>query len=259
VKPEAVVEVHDLTKRFGGVVAVDDVDLDIRAHEVLALVGDNGAGKSTLIKMIAGVYHPSAGEILINGEPVRLKTAQEARALGIETLHQHLAHADNLPVWANMFLGRELLKRGALGRLDVLDRRTMRARARDALARLKVDIPDIDTPVRYLSGGQRQAVGIARALTWAQKVLILDEPTAALGPEQQELVLDLIRRVRDEGMAVVVISHSLQHVLAVADRIAVLRRGRLVALVNAEETSGDELVGFITGIREQPPHLALNA
>ena len=250
-KPETVIEVHGLTKRFGGVVAVDDVDLDIRSNEVLALVGDNGAGKSTLIKMIAGVYHPSQGEILIAGHRVRLKSAQDARVLGVETLHQHLAHADNLPVWANMFLGRELLKRGPLRHFGILDRRTMRKRARAALARLHVEISDIDAPVRYLSGGQRQAVGIARALTWAQKVLILDEPTAALGPEQQQLVLDLIRRVRDEGMAVVVISHSLQHVLSVADRIAVLRRGRLVALVPADETTGDELVGYITGTREQ--------
>ncbi len=247
----AVVETRSLTKRFGGVVAVDDVDLEIRAHEVLALVGDNGAGKSTLIKMVAGVYHPTSGEVLIGGEVVHLKNAQDARQRGIETLHQHLAHADNLPVWANMFLGRELLKRGFRRRLGILDRRTMRRRAREELERLHVSVPDIDAPVRYLSGGQRQAVGIARAVTWAQKVLILDEPTAALGPEQQELVLDLIRRVRDDGMAVVVISHSLQHVLSVADRIAVLRRGRLVALVRAGETSGDELVGYITGTREQ--------
>ena len=251
--PRAIIECRGLCKRFGGVRAVDDVDLDIRSHEVLALVGDNGAGKSTLIKMVAGVYHPTAGQLLIEGHPVHLKNAQDARRRGVETLHQHLAHADNLPVWANMFLGQELLKRGLLGRLGVLDRRTMRRRAREGLERLHVEIPDINTPVRHLSGGQRQAVGIARAVTWARKVLILDEPTAALGPEQQDLVLDLIRRVRDDGMAVVVISHSLQHVLSVADRIAVLRRGRLVALVNAGETSGDELVGYITGTRAQAP------
>jgi simple sugar transport system ATP-binding protein len=251
VNAQVVVHATDLSKSYGAVAALRGLTLELRSREVLAVVGDNGAGKSTLVKLLAGAQRPSGGQLLLRGEEVEFRSAHEARERGIETVYQNLALADNLPVWANMFLGREIRRPGVLGALGGMSRRTMRARARDELAQLHVAIADVDSPAGDLSGGQRQAVAIARAVSWAKELVIMDEPTAALGPEQQEQVLALIDRVRSRGTAVLLVSHSLPQVLAIADRVAVLRRGELVALVPAADTNGDELVAYITGTRRQ--------
>jgi simple sugar transport system ATP-binding protein len=247
----AVIAASGLSKSYGAVAALRELTLEVRQREVLAIVGDNGAGKSTFVKLLAGAQRPSSGQLLLRGEEVDFRSAHEAREHGIETVYQNLALADNLPVWANMFLGRELRRPGLLGVLGGMTRRSMRARAREELAGLRVAVEDVDSPVGSLSGGQRQAVAIARAVAWAKELVIMDEPTAALGPEQQRQVLSLIDRVRSRGTAVLLVSHSLPQVLEVADRIAVLRRGELVALVQAAETDGDELVAYITGSRRQ--------
>jgi simple sugar transport system ATP-binding protein len=244
-----VVEVDDLRKHYGGTEALAGVSLRVQPREVLAIVGDNGAGKTTLIKLLSGVERPSSGAISIQGERVELRTTRDARVRGMETVHQNLALADHLPVWANMHLGREQLAPGIAGRLGLMNRKAMRRRAVEDLERLSVSLPSVDRPVRMLSGGQRQAVAIVRAVAWASKLVMMDEPTAALGPEQQAHVLELIRRVKEGGTPVVLISHSLQQVMEVADRIAVLRRGRLVAVVRPQETSGDELLAYITGMK----------
>jgi simple sugar transport system ATP-binding protein len=244
-----IVAVKDLSKRYGGTEALRDVSLEVMPDEVLAIVGDNGAGKTTLIKLLSGVERPSAGEIRLRGRPVELRSTRDARERGMETVYQNLALAEHLPVWANMHLGREQVVGGVLRRLGWMNRKAMRRRAIEDLERLGVPLPSVDRPVRLLSGGQRQAVAIVRAVAWASELVMMDEPTAALGPEQQANVLELIRRVREGGTPVVLISHSLQQVMEVADRIAVLRRGRLVALVRPEETSDDDLLGYITGMR----------
>ena len=233
--------------RFGGVEALRAVDLDVHAGEVVALAGDNGAGKSTLIKVIAGVYVPSAGEVRFLGEPLAAGDPQAVRARGIETIYQDLALADNLDVGSNIFLGREPMRR-RLG-LPVIDRARMREVARDVLRQLDIDIPEakLAGPVRMLSGGQRQAIAIGRALWWNAKLLIMDEPTAALGVPEQRKVMALIRRLRDQGVAIVLVSHSLHDIFGVADRIVVLRRGELAGVRLTPQTDGDEIVRLMVG------------
>ncbi|WP_439679708.1 ATP-binding cassette domain-containing protein [Embleya sp. MST-111070] len=244
---QPLIEGRGLVKRYGQVQALRGADFTVFPAEVVALIGDNGAGKSTLTKTLAGTERPDAGRILFEGREVHMERPTDAQGLGIETVYQDLALAPDLDGPANLFLGRELLRRGLAGRLGVLDKATMRARAIEAFARLGVELQDVDAPIGTLSGGQRQSVAIARAVAWADKVIFMDEPTAALGVLQRGRVLDVIRRVRDNGIAVVLISHNMPEVLSVADRVEVLRLGRRVASLPAADTTVEELVGAMTG------------
>ena len=253
----ATLSVCGVSKHFGGLQALRDVSLDVNRGEVVGLVGDNGAGKSTLMKIIAGVQQPSGGHVAIDGEPAAFTSPAEAAAAGISTVYQDLALAMERDVVANFFLGREILTGHWLGRqLGWLDRRTMRERTARELAQLHTQIPDIGARCRDLSGGQRQALAIARASAWCERVLLLDEPTSALGVEQQREVLDLIRRVRDLGTAVILVSHQMLDVLAVCDRITVLRLGAVVASVEREDVSADDLIGYITGSKVGPARVS---
>ena len=244
---EPVLSVRHLTKRFGGLTAVDDVSLDVFPGEVVALLGDNGAGKSTLIKCVAGVHAPTAGEIRFEGERVNFARPIDARDRGIETIYQDLALAGNLDASANIFLGREREGRFPGGFLRPLDEATMRTEAERALAELDVHIPSLTAPIETLSGGQRQGVAIARALYWDARLMIMDEPTNNLGVPEQHKVLDLIRRLRDRGVPVVLISHTLPEVFAVADRLIVMYRGRKVAEKPASATDSEEVVRYMVG------------
>ena len=239
-------ETREITKRFGGLTAVDHVSLGLRAGEALALLGDNGAGKSTLIKIISGVHQPDSGEIWIAGRKARIESPMDALAAGIETIYQDLALAENLDVGANIFLGRERMRR-SLGVLKVLDDQSMREEARKVLDRLDIHIPSLKKTIRTLSGGQRQAVAISRSIYWDAKVLIMDEPTAALGVAEQKKVLNLVRTLKDQGIGVIIISHQMYDVFEVADRLAVMRRGVLAGERVVKETSADEVVGLIVG------------
>lgn len=240
---------RDIRKSFGHVEALRGVDFDIARGEIVGLVGDNGAGKSTLIGCLSGVLQPDSGKILLNGSPVRLSDPHAARAHGIETVYQDLALAPELEPALNIFLGREIVRSGPLGRLAFIDRRAMRREAAERLQQLGIDLPRLDKPVSYLSGGQRQAVAIARAIVWARHILLLDEPTAALGVRQSRVVLDTIRRVRDQGITIILISHNLADVFAVTDRILAMRLGRIVVSLETSRTVPDEVVGAITGAR----------
>ncbi|MER5260627.1 ATP-binding cassette domain-containing protein [Actinosynnema sp. NPDC002837] len=244
-------DARELVKHYGNVEALRGASFTAHAGEVVALVGDNGAGKSTLVKCLSGVERPDSGTILFDGAPVALDSPVSARALGIETVYQDLAVAPDLDPAANLFLGRELRRAGLLGRLGVLDKREMRRRAVASFQDLGVSLPDVDVPIGALSGGQRQSVAVARSVVWASRLVFMDEPTAALGVVQRERVLDVIRRVRDRGMAVVLISHNMPEVLAVADRVEVLRLGRRVARFDAAATTVEELVGAMTGALSQ--------
>jgi D-xylose transport system ATP-binding protein len=237
-------ELRDVNKRFGAVQALTDVDFQAHAGQVTALVGDNGAGKSTLIKTIAGINPMDSGEYLFDGKPVHVTTPQAATALGIATVYQDLALCDNLDVVANLYLGRE-----ELGAVRLLDETDMETEASKVLKRLAVRIPSVRTQVASLSGGQRQSVAIARSMLGEPRMVILDEPTAALGVAQTAQVLELIRTLREHGLAVVVISHNLADVFEVADTIVVLRLGRQVGVLDAKRTNSDEVVAAITGAK----------
>ncbi|HEV7899169.1 MAG TPA: ATP-binding cassette domain-containing protein [Planosporangium sp.] len=236
-----------VVKRFGHVQALREAAFDAYPAEVVALIGDNGAGKSTLVKVLSGALRPDAGTMALNGQPLDLHSPLDAQRLGIETVYQDLALAFDLDAAANLHLGRETLRPAPLGWLGVLDKAAMRARAVEAFRGLRITLPDMTVPVRSLSGGQRQCVAVARAVAWATKVVFMDEPTAALGVVQRRQVLDVIRRIRDQGVAVVLISHNLPEVLAVADRVEVLRLGRRVARYAPADTSLEELVLAMTG------------
>jgi simple sugar transport system ATP-binding protein len=223
----------------------------VSAGEVVALIGDNGAGKSTLVKCLSGAEIPDSGTVLIDGDPVTLDSPVTARRLGIETVYQDLAVAPELDPAANLFLGREIRRKGLLGMLGVLDKTEMRRQAAEEFTRLGVTLQSIDVPIGSLSGGQRQSVAVARSVVWASKVVFMDEPTAALGVVQREKVLDVIRRVRDDGMAVVLISHNMPEVLSVSDRVEVLRLGRRVARFTAADATLEDLVGAMTGALTQ--------
>lgn len=244
----SILSVRSMSKRFGGVQALQDVSFDLEAGEVLALAGDNGAGKSTLIKCISGVHQPDEGEIRYKGAAIEMASPRGARRLGIETIYQDLALADNLDVGANVFLGREPTKR-FLGLLPAIDRKHMRAVAQDVLQTLEIEIPKskLNRPVRTLSGGQRQAVAIGRAIYWRAEVLIMDEPTAALGVPEQRKVRELIGRLKAQNVAVIFISHNLQDIFAVSDRILVLRRGQAAGERRIDETDHDEIVKLMVG------------
>jgi D-xylose transport system permease protein len=237
----ALLELRGIDKNFGPVQALTGVDLEIPSGEVTALVGDNGAGKSVLIKCIAGIHQPDGGEILWDGHPVRIRTPREAAALGIETVHQDLALCDNLDIVQNMFLGRERVRHFALAEED------MEAAAAETLSSLAVTtVRSIRQPVASLSGGQRQSVAIAKAVLWNSKLVIMDEPTAALGVAQTKMVLDLVRRLAERGLAVLLVSHNMQDVFQVADRIAVLRLGQMVAVRPASEMDRQIVVDLMT-------------
>ena len=240
----ALLEARGLVKRYGNVQALDTASFTAFPGEVVALIGDNGAGKSTLVKVLSGVIRPDGGEILVNGEPVHMSSPVDARKYGIETVYQDLALAPDLDAAANLHLGRELY---LIPALKVLNRAEMRRRAVTAFAALGIQLPDVSAPVGTLSGGQRQSIAVARAVAYASKVIFMDEPTAALGVVQRERVLDTIRRVRDQGVSVVLISHNMPEVLAVSDRVEVLRLGRRVARYRTPETTIEELVGAMTG------------
>ena len=243
-------EARNVVKRFGHVEALRGVDFAAEAGRVVALIGDNGAGKSTLVKVLSGTIQPDAGEILFEGRPVRLPSPVAARRLGIETVYQDLALAAELDPAANLFLGRELRRKGVLGRLGFLDQGAMRRETAAAFERLSVEVDPSAEGVGQLSGGQRQGVAVARAVMWASKVVFMDEPTAALGVVQSQKVLELVRRVADEGIAVVLISHNMPDVLQVADRIEVLRLGRRDATLEREEATMESLVAAMTGLAE---------
>lgn len=242
-----ILEARDITKAYGHVQALGGANFTVFPGEVVALIGDNGAGKSTLTKVISGVIRPDSGELLFDGRPVDIGSPAAAQELGLETVYQDLALAPDLDGAANVYMGRELLKPGILGKLGVLDKRGMKAGAETAFKDLGVAVKDADAAVAYLSGGQRQGVAVARAASWASRVIIMDEPTAALGVVQTANVLDVIRRVRDRGVAVVLISHNMPDVLKVADRIEVLRLGRRVAVFRREDATLESLVGAMTG------------
>jgi simple sugar transport system ATP-binding protein len=240
--------VRDLAKHYGGVQALRGVSLHVDAGEVLGLVGDNGAGKSTLLKILSGAAPPSSGTVLLDGEPVQFANPAAAHAAGVATVYQDLALAGQRDVVANFFLGREKLAGNWLARrVGWLDSKAMAAHTVSELARLRTRIPDVRLASRDLSGGQRQALAIARAAAWTSKVLLLDEPTSALGVEQQQQVLDLIRRVRDEGIAVLLVSHQMPDILRVCDRAVVLRLGLVAATLVGGDLSSENLVGYITG------------
>ncbi len=238
-------ELSGINKSFGAVQALKDVRFDVSGGEVVALVGDNGAGKSTLIKVISGIHPVDSGTIRWEGREVSINGPKDAAALGIATVYQDLALCDNLDVVANLFLGRESTDR--VGPVGLLDEVSMERRAIDTLRRLSVKIPSVRTAVESLSGGQRQSVAVARSVLWENKVVLLDEPTAALGVAQTKEVLDLVRRLRDEGHAVVIISHNLADVFEVADRVTVLRLGRYVGSFDARTVDHEEIVAYMTG------------
>ncbi len=244
---EPLLRVENLTKRFGGLIAVNKVSLEIYPGEVVGLIGDNGAGKSTLIKMISGVYQPDGGKIFFDGKEVTFLGPREARELGIETIYQDLALAENLDVSANIFLGREIKRPYLGGLVHTLDRHKMQSESKNVLTRLEIRIPSLTEKIRNLSGGQRQAVAIARSIYWNARLMIMDEPTAALGVSEQRKVLTLVRTLRDQGVPVILISHNMQDVFAVADRMIVLRRGRKVGERRASETTPDDLVSLMVG------------
>ncbi len=243
---QPLLETRHLSKNFGPVQALSDLSMHVNAGEVVALAGDNGAGKTTLIKAISGVYRPSSGQVLLKGREVSFSSPQEARESGIETIYQDLALADNLSIGANIFLGREPMTK-KFGFLPVLDRKKMADAARSTMALLDFHVNRLDAPVSNFSGGQRQAVAIGRAVYWNAQVLIMDEPTAALGVPEQRKVISLIHQLKAQGRGVIFISHNLQDIFAVSDRIVVLRRGVMAGERRISDTSHDEVVKLMVG------------
>jgi len=241
------VELRDIRKAFGGVVAVDGVSVNLFPGEVVALLGHNGAGKSTLMKMLAGAYPIDAGETLINGSAVHIRTPSEAQAQGIETIYQTLALADNLDAVSNLFLGREKLTRWR-----TLDDHFMEAQARKVFQRLNKNFTNIRVPVRRLSGGQRQVVAISRALYFNARILIMDEPCAALGPEETAMVGRLVKQLKDDGVGIFLITHDMPDVFGLSDRLAVMKNGRLVGTYRTADVTEDEVLGMIIA-GKQPP------
>lgn len=239
-----ILEMKGISKRFGAVQALSNVDFEVYLGEVVGLVGDNGAGKSTLVKTISGAYRPDSGQYIFDGREATINSPREASALGIQTVYQDLALCDNLDVVANVFLGRERMRPGVVSTMDEL---AMEQETLKHVQDLHVRIPSVRTPIAALSGGQRQSVAVTRAVMWNSKLVLLDEPTAALGVEQTAQVKELIRRLRDNGLGVVVISHNLADIFDVSDRIIVLRLGRRVATFDTHVVNQQQVVGAITG------------
>jgi fructose transport system ATP-binding protein len=245
-----VMQAKGIVKRFGQVVALDGVDFELRAGEILAVIGDNGAGKSSLIKVLSGANTPDEGEVLLDGQPVHFRSPIDARRAGIETVYQDLAVAPAMSIAENLFLGREILRPGFIGQLlHLLDKKEMLNQAIARMNDLKVGIRSMTQAVETLSGGQRQCVAVARAAAFAQHVVIMDEPTAALGVKEGNMVLELIRRVRDKGLPVILISHNMPHVFEVADRIHIQRLGKRAAVVNPKTISMSDTVAVMTGAK----------
>jgi ABC-type sugar transport system ATPase subunit len=247
---DALLSVRNLTKIFGGLVAVNDVSFDVARGEVVGLLGDNGAGKSTLIKCVSGVHTAEEGEIVFDGKPVQFASPMDARRAGIETIYQDLALANNLDVGANIFLGREAKTRHLGGLVQTLDDKHMREQSRQTLDSLHIRIPALTEPIEKLSGGQRQAVAIARAVYWDARLMIMDEPTNNLGVPEQHKVLELIRMLKGRGVPVILITHVMPDALGVTDRIIVMHRGRKVAEKITARTNAEELVQYMVGARE---------
>ncbi len=244
---DTILSVRNMTKRFGGLVAVDDVSLDVNAGEVVALLGDNGAGKSTLIKCVSGVYRRDGGEVNFEGKPVSFSNPIDARSVGIETIYQDLALANNLDVPANMFLGREVKRPFLGGLLKTLNEKYMLAEAEQGLEKLDIRFRSLTQPIESLSGGQRQAVAIARAIYWNARMMIMDEPTNNLGVPEQQKVLELIQKLREQNVPVILITHTMPDVFAVSDRVVVMHRGRKVADKRTADTNHTELVQYMVG------------
>jgi len=243
-----ILEARGLIKKYGQVVALNGADFELFPNEILAIIGDNGAGKSTLIKALSGAVQPEEGEIRLDGEHVHFRSPRDARRAGIETVYQDLAVAPSLDIAANVFLGRETRRRGVLGSvLRLLDKRAMRREATRHFKELRIGVQSITQAVENLSGGQRQGVAVARAAAWARRLVIMDEPTAALGVKETRQVLDLILRVRDRGLPVILISHDMPHVFELADRIHIMRLGRRVAVVTPKTHTMPEAVAIMTG------------
>ncbi|MBB1074092.1 sugar ABC transporter ATP-binding protein [Rhodoferax sp. 4810] len=245
-----VMQAKGIVKRFGQVTALDGSDFELRAGEIMAVIGDNGAGKSSLIKVLSGANIPDEGEVLLDGKPVHFRSPIDARRAGIETVYQDLAVAPAMSIAENLFLGREILRPGFLGQLlQLLDKKEMLNQAIARMNDLKVGIRSMTQAVETLSGGQRQCVAVARAAAFAQHVVIMDEPTAALGVKEGNMVLELIRRVRDKGLPVILISHNMPHVFEVADRIHIQRLGKRAAVVNPKTISMSDTVAVMTGAK----------
>jgi len=243
-----VLQARGLVKRYGHVTALDGADLDLLSGEILAVIGDNGAGKSTLVKALSGALVPDAGEIRVEGRAVNFQNPSDARRQGIETVYQDLAVAPAMTVAENLFLGREIRRPGLLGSvLRLIDKKRMLAEAARHLQSLRIDIISMQQPVESLSGGQRQGVAVARSAAFARHVVIMDEPTAALGVKESGMVLELIRRVRDNGLPVLLVSHNMPHVFEVADRIHIARLGKRVAVVSPRDISMADAVAIMTG------------
>ena len=243
---ETLLEVKNIIKRFGGLTAVDNVNMQIFPGEVVGILGDNGAGKSTLIKVISGVYHAEEGQIFFEGQKIKISNPMEALKIGIETIYQDLALAENMNVYSNIFLGREKLKK-YLGLINVLDHDYMLNESKKMLNRLEINIPSLENKIRNLSGGQRQAVAISRSIYWNARLLIMDEPTAALGVAEREKVLNLVKTLSSQGVSVIIISHQIHDVFSVATRLLIMRRGKKVAERLTKKTNTDEVVGLIVG------------
>jgi ABC-type sugar transport system ATPase subunit len=248
--------VDGVSKSYGYVNALIDVSLDVDAGEIVGLVGDNGAGKSTLVKVIAGAHRPDEGAIFVDSEEMQFHSPLDAHEHGIETVYQDLALAPDLPVWANLFLGREEYVPGPGRLFGWMNKREMRRRAQDELGRLQIPIGDVDVAVEDLSGGQRQAVAVARTIAWGKRLVMMDEPTASLGVDEQEKVGALVRRLAEDGIAVLLVSHNLAQVFELAQRVVVLRHGRRVAERSVGATTREEIVALITGAMDgDPPEL----
>lgn len=241
------IELVDIQKRFGAVQVLHGVSFNVFPGEVVGLVGDNGAGKSTTVRILSGALHPDRGDIRIEGQSVRFESPIQARQRGIETVYQDLALAPHLSVSANLFLNREHVRPGLWGRLGFLDEQRMATDAVSKLGLLHINIKSLNQTIQQLSGGQRQAIAVARAASWGSRLVVLDEPTAALGVEEAQMVLNLIRQVRDSGIPVLLISHTMPHVFEVTDRIIVLRQGRVVAAAQTRDCTLDQVIMWITG------------
>ncbi|GIW26224.1 ATP-binding cassette domain-containing protein [Meiothermus sp.] len=249
-KPKLVLEARGLVKRYGHVTALDGADFELREGEILAVIGDNGAGKSTLIKALSGAIIPDAGEIYLDGQRVHFKSPIDARKNGIETVYQDLAVAPAMTIAENLFLGREILRPGWFARLiRWIDKKKMLEEAIADMQDLKIGIRSMSQAVETLSGGQRQGVAVARSAAFARHVVIMDEPTAALGVKEGNMVLELIRRVRDSGLPVIIISHNMPHVFEIADRIHIQRLGKRAAVVNPKKISMSDTVAVMTGAK----------
>ena len=255
-KRQPILQLVQINKRFGAVQALQNVDFEVYPAEVVGLVGDNGAGKSTLVKIISGVYRFDSGQYIFDGKPVTITSPHDATLLGIETVYQDLALCDNLDVVGNLYLGRERMETLIPGVVKTMDEITMEHQAEKIIRDLHVRIPSVRSRVAMLSGGQRQSTAVARAVMWNSKVVLLDEPTAALGVEQTRQVKDLIMRLRERGLGVVVISHNLVDVFDVSDRIIVLRLGQRVATLDTHTTNPEQVVAAITGAEFGAPQSA---